>query len=106
MHLRLLKLINKPHEGEEHMNKSKKDKSVTGSKTKKSPSSISQSSTNKSQSLPPGKEPLKTLYLRIPKSFWEEIQTIANLTGLSMNAVCLDLLRPSIKTKLKQLQED
>lgn len=88
------------------MNKSKKrDKPSSENQIKKlAPSS--QSSISKPHSLLPGKEPLKTLYLRIPKSFWEDIQTIANLTGLSMNAVCLDLLRPSIKTKLKQLQEE
>lgn len=80
----------------------KKDKTDPKKKIK-STSSISHSS--KSQPLP-GKEPLKTLYLRIPKSFWEDIQAIANFTGLSMNAVCLDLLRPSIKTKLKQLKEE
>lgn len=54
----------------------------------------------------PGKEPLKTLYLRIPMSFWEDIQSIADLTGLSMNSVCIDLLRPAIKAKLKLLQEE
>ncbi|MBA2654981.1 MAG: hypothetical protein H0U71_07975 [Gammaproteobacteria bacterium] len=50
------------------------------------------------------KKQLKTLYLRIPENFWEDIQTIVNLTGLSMNAVCMDLLRPAIKSKLKLLK--
>lgn len=54
----------------------------------------------------PAKKLLKTLYLRIPENFWEDIQTISSLTGLSMNAVCMDLLRPAIKSKLKLLQEE
>jgi predicted HicB family RNase H-like nuclease len=84
------------------MNKSRnKEESSSEQKIKKS-----QSYKQSSQSLPPGKESLKTLYLRLPKSFWEDIQTIADLTGLSMNAVCIDLLRPALKTKLRQLSEE
>ncbi len=60
---------------------------------------------NKKESLS-GREPLKTLYLRIPSSFCEDIKTIAELSGLSMNAACVDLLRPAIKTKLRQLREE
>jgi hypothetical protein len=55
---------------------------------------------------PPKKEPTKTLYLRAPQSYWDEIHEIMALTGLSMNAVCLGLLRPAIKRKLKELKED
>ena len=52
------------------------------------------------------KEPVKTLYLRIPNSFYSDIQKIMSLTGLSMNAVCLELIRPAIKRKLKELAEE
>lgn len=52
------------------------------------------------------KEPTKTLYIRAPESYWSDIQEIMNITGLSMNAVCLELLRPSIKRKLKEIKED
>lgn len=54
----------------------------------------------------PGREPLKNLHLRVPASFWEDLQTIADLSGLSVNAACIDLLRPLIKTKIRQLQEE
>lgn len=52
------------------------------------------------------KEPTKTLYLRAPASYWHDIQEIMALSGLSMNAVCLELLRPAIRKKLKELKED
>ncbi|HAT7073475.1 TPA: hypothetical protein JAN90_12040 [Legionella pneumophila] len=53
-----------------------------------------------------GKEPTKTLYLRAPESYWNDIQEIMNMTGLSMNAVCLELLRPAIRKKLRELKEE
>ena len=52
------------------------------------------------------KEPIVPLYLRIPVSFKRDIDEIIALTGLSQNAVCLELLRPAIKKKLKELKED
>lgn len=52
------------------------------------------------------KEPTKSIFLRAPQSFWKDIQEIISLTGLSMNAVCLELLRPAIKKKLKELKEE
>jgi len=54
----------------------------------------------------PKKEKVKPLYLRAPKSLWEDIHEIMARTGLSMNAICLDLLRPEIKRKLKRLREE
>lgn len=57
------------------------------------------------ETTPHKKEPTKTLYLRAPQSYWDEIHEIMALTGLSMNAVCLELLRPGIKRKLKELKE-
>lgn len=53
----------------------------------------------------PKKEKTKPLYLRAPESLWEDIHDIMALTGLSMNAICLELLRPAIKRKLKELKE-
>lgn len=54
----------------------------------------------------PKKEPTKAVLLRIPESFKRDIDTIISLTGLSFNSVCLELLRTSIKKKLKELHED
>lgn len=52
------------------------------------------------------KEAAKAKIIRAPISFWEDVQEIANLTGIPMNSVCLELLRPAIKKKLKELKED
>lgn len=52
------------------------------------------------------KEKTKPVYLRAPESLWDDIHEIMARTSLSMNAICLDLLRPEIKRKLKELRED
>ena len=52
------------------------------------------------------KEPIKSIIVRVPRSFWEDMHEIMAFTGLTMNAVCLELLRPSIKKKLKELKEE
>lgn len=52
------------------------------------------------------KEPVKSLFIRAPKSYWDDIQEIINLTGLTMNSICLELLRPALKRKLKELKEE
>ena len=51
------------------------------------------------------KEEVKALALRFPKSLAEDITEISAITGLSMNAVCVELLRPAAKQKLKDLKE-
>lgn len=52
------------------------------------------------------KEHVKILYLRIPESYFKDIKEIMALTGLTMNAVCLELLRPAIKRKLREIKND
>ena len=54
----------------------------------------------------PKKEKVRPLYLRVPESLWEDIHEIMARTGLSMNAICLELLRPEVRQKLKNLKED
>jgi len=51
------------------------------------------------------KEKVKPLYLRAPESLWEDIHEIMARTGLSMNAICLELIRPEVKRKLKELKD-
>lgn len=51
------------------------------------------------------KENVKPVYLRAPFSLWEDIHEVMAITGLSMNAICLELLRPGIKSKLKELND-
>jgi hypothetical protein len=61
---------------------------------------------NKSAQQISQKEPTKSLIIRIPESFRNDLTDISNLSGLSLNSVCLELLRPAIKKKLKELRED
>ncbi|AJQ52545.1 hypothetical protein [Rickettsia conorii] len=51
------------------------------------------------------KEPVKHMALRFPKTLAEDITEISAITGLSINAVCIDLLRSTAKNKLKILKE-
>lgn len=69
---------------------------------------LSDAPTREKQALPEKlqKEKTKPVYLRAPESLWDDIHEIMARTGLSMNAICLDLLRPEIKRKLKELRED
>lgn len=51
------------------------------------------------------KEPTKQLLVRFPLSLAEDIAEISAITALSMNAVCVELLRPAARNKLKDLKE-
>ena len=50
------------------------------------------------------KEEVKALLLRFPLSMEQDITEISALTGISKNAVCLELLRSALKEKLKELK--
>ena len=52
------------------------------------------------------KEAVKAFALRFPLSLSDDIAEISAITGLSMNAVCVELLRPAAKIKLKNLKEE
>ena len=49
------------------------------------------------------KEPTHTFSIRLPVSLVEDLKEISNITGLSINAVCIDTLRPAIRKKLKEI---
>lgn len=51
------------------------------------------------------KEPVKPLALRFPQTLAEDIAEISAITGLSRNAICVELLRPPVKLKLKELKD-
>jgi hypothetical protein len=51
------------------------------------------------------KELMKSFPFRIPFSLYDDLREIAALTGISINAICLELLRPCVKRKLKELKE-
>ena len=44
--------------------------------------------------------------LRLPQSLFKDLNTISALTGLTRNAICIELLRVSIKNKLKDLLDN
>ena len=51
------------------------------------------------------KEQTKGVFLRFPETLRDDLAEISNITGLSINAICLELLRPQVKSKLKELKE-
>jgi ferritin len=50
------------------------------------------------------KEDVKALLLRFPLSMAQDIREISALTGISRNAVCIELLRSAVREKLKELK--
>jgi hypothetical protein len=51
------------------------------------------------------KEKTKGVLIRFPISLVEDLKEISALSGISINSACLELLRPSIKKKLKELED-
>ncbi len=51
------------------------------------------------------KEGVKLFVLRFPKSLAEDLAEISAKSGLSMNAICIHLLRSAVKQKLKEVKE-
>lgn len=51
------------------------------------------------------KEATKTFLLRVPETLFIDLKEIAALTGISVNSTCLELLRPNIKKKLRELRD-
>ncbi len=48
---------------------------------------------------------MKYVHIRILETVWNDIQQVVNDTGLSMNAVCANILRKGIKDWRKELDE-
>ena len=51
------------------------------------------------------KESVKLFSLRIRLTLFDDLREIAAITGISINSICLELLRPCVKKKLKELRE-
>lgn len=51
------------------------------------------------------KQKMIPMHIRVTEELYNEIHEIMNSTGLTMNAICLEILRPAIKRKLKELDE-
>ena len=49
---------------------------------------------------------IKTLIIRAPESYHKNILKIRKVTGMTINGICLELLWPAIKQKLKDLGID
>ncbi len=43
--------------------------------------------------------------LRLPKRIYSDLRDLSNLTGLSINSICIEILRVSVKEKLKEFNE-
>jgi len=52
------------------------------------------------------KEQISCFTFRVPQTLHDDLKEITALTGISINAICLELLRPNIKRKLKELKND
>ena len=50
------------------------------------------------------KEAVQAFLLRFPLSMAQDLTEISALTGISRNAVCLELLRSAVREKLKELK--
>ncbi len=51
------------------------------------------------------KEETKNFSFRVPSTLFDDIREISALTGISINSICLELIRPSVKKKLRELKE-
>lgn len=51
----------------------------------------------------PKKEVMKSVCLRFPEGLYQDMKHLVAVTGISMNAICLEILRPTIKKKLKEI---
>jgi hypothetical protein len=51
------------------------------------------------------RERAKPFVLRAPETMLLDLKEIAALTSISINSICLELLRPEVKKKLKELKE-
>jgi len=51
-------------------------------------------------------EKCQNFLLRMPASLYDDVKEIHFITGMSMNAICLDVLRSNIKRKLREMKEE
>jgi hypothetical protein len=51
---------------------------------------------------PTGK--IKAFQMRLPESYYTDLLEIKRYTGLTVNAICIELLRVAIKERLKELR--
>ncbi len=52
------------------------------------------------------KEDTKNFAFRLPSSLYDDLREVSALTGISINSICLEIIRPLVKKKLKDLKED
>lgn len=46
----------------------------------------------------------KDIHIRAPKSYYENLEKIARSSGLSVNSLCLELLREGIRNRLIEMK--
>jgi hypothetical protein len=47
----------------------------------------------------------RAFQLRMPESYYKDLIEIKKLSGVTINGICLELLRPAIKQRLKEIRE-
>lgn len=52
------------------------------------------------------KETVRLTSLRLPASLLDDLKEVSHMTGISVNAICIEILRPTIKKKLKELIDE
>ncbi len=51
------------------------------------------------------KDKAYSIYIRAPQSYQQDLEKIRKLTGLTINAICLEILRPGLKSWIKELEK-
>jgi hypothetical protein len=51
-----------------------------------------------------GKIDMEYLHLRIPVTLKEDLETLKTQTGVTINSICLEILWPGVKQRLKALK--
>ncbi len=47
----------------------------------------------------------RAFQLRMPESYYKDLIEIKRLSGVTINGICLELLRPAIKQRLNELRK-
>lgn len=47
---------------------------------------------------------IKHIHIRAPESYYMDLQKIADNSGLSLNSICLELLREGIRNRLEEMK--
>lgn len=52
------------------------------------------------------KDKMLKFSFRVPSGIYEDLKEISYITGISINSICIEILRGSVRDKLKDLKSD